>query len=97
MASMSCVSAPNAQTRRLVRSLDRSLALSIQAGTAYGRWLDDLAGGGAAACQNPTANEHWRAAQVINGRTQTAKQQFVRSYNPLARRFDRRTWTSLDI
>jgi hypothetical protein len=87
---------PNAASRRVVDLFERSLTLSLSANAGYSKWLGDLqrSPGG---CENPTANANYRSAQAINARTQTAKRNFVNAYNPLARRFDRRTWTSLQI
>jgi hypothetical protein len=87
---------PDAAARRVVGRFERSLTLSISANGGYSRWLADLRRS-PAACNRPTANANYRAAQGINARTQTAKKAFVNAYNPLARRVGKQTWTSLQI
>jgi len=87
---------PTAASRRVVDLFEQSLTLSLSANAGYSKWLADLERT-PAGCRNPAANPSYRSAQAINARTQTAKKSFVEAYNPLARRFDRRTWTSLQI
>jgi hypothetical protein len=87
---------PNAASKRVVELFQRSLTLSISANAGYSRWLADLQRS-PAACRTPAANPSYQAAQGVNARTQTAKRAFVDAYNPLASRFGKRAWTSLQI
>jgi hypothetical protein len=87
---------PDASSTRVVNLFKRSLTSSIAANAGYSKWLADLqrSPGG---CRNPAANPSYQAAQRINAQTQTAKKAFVNAYNPLAKQFGKRTWTSLQI
>jgi zinc-ribbon domain len=81
--------APNAQTRRAAALLARSMSTSAAAGTNYGHWIAAANG----ACPKRTGPDYAKAL-AANVQAQSAKTAFARTYNPIARRFGRRTWTA---
>jgi len=80
---------PNAQTRRAAALLARSMSTSAAAGTSYGRWIAAANG----ACPKRTGPDY-ASALAANVQAQSAKAAFARTYNPIARRFGRRTYTA---
>jgi hypothetical protein len=88
--------APTPQAVQLKRLFVASLTNSIAANKAFAAWMTGLKG--ASPCPGSTAgNTHFAAAQSASARATAAKTAFVQAYNPVARRYGRRTWTEAQI
>ncbi len=81
--------APTSQANKAVTLLQAALQNSIEADRLYrdGFVADEHAG-----CP-PPPNPSFRSAARFDKRATAAKKRFVAVFNPLAKRFDRRTWT----
>jgi Protein kinase domain len=84
---------PTAQADDVVTLLQQALQQSIEADRHY---RDGLVASPNKPCALPD-NASFRLAQASNARATTTKQRFVARFNPLARRFHRRTWSAAEI
>ena len=82
--------APTAGAAAAVTLLQRALQDSIEADRHY---RDGFLAVTNARCPVPH-NQDFRLAAAMDARATKAKQQFVKAFNPLAKRFGRRTWTA---
>jgi hypothetical protein len=85
--------APTAQADDVVTLLQQALQQSIEADRHY---RDALVAAPPNRCALPN-NASFRLAQASNARATTTKRRFVRMFNPLAQRFQRRTWAAGEI
>jgi DNA-binding SARP family transcriptional activator len=72
--------------------LQQSIHASFSADGLYAAWL-----AGRKRCGPPSTSPEFKAAQVADARATRTKQRFVAVFNPLARRFDQRTWAAGDF
>jgi DNA-binding winged helix-turn-helix (wHTH) protein len=77
-----------------VTFLQRALQQSIEADRHY---RDAFFRGAQPATCPPRQNASFRLAEASNARATAAKRRFVSTFDPLAARFDRRTWTPADF
>jgi predicted Ser/Thr protein kinase len=82
--------APSAQADEVVTLLQQALQQSIEADRHY---RDALVTAPANRCALPN-NASFKLAQASNARATATKRRFVAAFNPLARRFGRRTWSA---
>ena len=82
--------APTADAAAAVTLLQRALQDSIEADRHY---RDGFLAVTNARCPVPQ-NQDFQLASAMDVRATKAKQQFVKAFNPLAKRFGRRTWTA---
>jgi DNA-binding winged helix-turn-helix (wHTH) protein len=85
--------APSAETGRVATLLQRALQESIEADRHY---RDGFAGAAPADCP-PSRGRDFALARAADARATAAKERFVIAFNPLARRFDRRTWLASEF
>jgi hypothetical protein len=72
--------------------LQQSIHASFSADGHYAAWL-----AGRKSCGPPKASAEFRAAVAADATATKTKRMFVAAFNPLARRFDRRTWAAGDF
>jgi hypothetical protein len=72
--------------------LQQSIHASFSADGHYAAWL-----AGRRRCGAPNASAEFRAAVTADATATRTKQRFVAAFNPLARRFDQRTWSAADF
>jgi serine/threonine protein kinase len=84
---------PTTQADDVVARLQAALQQSIEADRHY---HDGFVADKKARCPLPTNASFRSAAQFDNAAT-AAKERFVAAFNPLAQRFDRRTWSATDF
>jgi hypothetical protein len=82
------LSGPTPATDRMVTLLQRGLQQSIEADRHYQDWFAT-----SSKCP-PARSRNFDLAQAADRRATTAKEQFVNSFDPLARRLHRRSWTA---
>jgi DNA-binding SARP family transcriptional activator len=73
-------------SQRFQRAIQASMAADLR----YREWLESLRGG----CTPARAARLLRATGQDDAQATTAKKAFLQVYNPLARRFGRRTWSA---
>jgi DNA-binding SARP family transcriptional activator len=78
------------QALEVSQRFQRAIQASMAADLRYREWLDSLRGG----CTPAVAARLLRATGQDDAQATTAKKAFLRVYNPLARRFGRRTWSA---
>jgi serine/threonine protein kinase len=84
---------PTPQADQVVTLLQQALQQSIEADRHY---RDALVAAPPNRCALPD-NASFRLAQASNARATATKRRFVARFNPLAQRFDRRTWSAGEI
>jgi serine/threonine-protein kinase len=82
------LSGPTQATDRTVTLLQRGLQQSIEADRHYQDWFSS-----SSECPPPT-NRSYALAQAADKSATSAKELFVRQFNPLARQVHRRAWTA---
>ena len=84
---------PTPEAARVATLLQAALSHSIEADRHYRDWLASLAGSG---CPLPQTSDY-SLARSEDGPASAAKREFVAAFNPLARKFHRRTWSESEI
>ena len=87
---------PTSQAGQIASLLQSALAHSIEADRHYVDWLNYVDGLGLGSCSLP-ANDDYTLAQQQDAAATAAKSAFVRAFNPVARRFNLRTWSATEI
>jgi hypothetical protein len=82
----------NAAAERSSNLFQRAEQRSIAADWHYRDWLARRT-----SCGRPKPNADLHAAWATDGAATRAKVQFVASFNPLARRFHRRSWQASEF
>jgi serine/threonine-protein kinase len=86
---------PTAQTARIAELLQGALRHSVEADRHYRDWL--RYGYSQSGSCSPSHDSEYSAGDQESYKATTAKKAFLRVFNPLARRFGRRTWTEIEI
>lgn len=83
---------PTPQAARTLTLLQAALSHSIEADRHYRDWLVSLAG----SCPLQQTGDY-ALARSEDVQASAAKREFVAAFNPLARKFNRRTWSESEI
>jgi hypothetical protein len=91
---LASVQAPTPQAARIVSLLQVSLSHSIAADRHYRDWLASLSG--SSSCPLPQTGDY-RLARSEDAQASVAKREFIAAFNPLASKFQRRTWSESEF
>ena len=93
LSQLSGVQGPTTQADDVVTRLLAALQKSIEADRHY---HDGFVADAKAGCPLPT-NASFRSAAQFDAEATTAKERFVAAFNPIADRFERRTWSATEF
>jgi len=87
---------PNDEAARVAALLRRSLSHSVEADRHYRDWLTHVRTRRPGSC-SLAQNDDFALARQEDAQATSAKQAFVAAFNPMAARFDLRTWSAGEI